>query len=214
MRWLFALAATIGVNLLLLLLMARLVEGGPPRIERDAAKALRIDLVQVRREPPPEPKSLLEPPPPPPQKAPPPPPEASVPQSRPRLIPQALPMPSMALPLRLGAGPFIGAYAPPAPPIAAPAAEADVTPLVRINPRYPRRALRAGIEGKVVVELTVQADGSVSDPEVISAEPANLFETSVLRAVKRWKFAPKIVDGEAVSRRVLQTVRFTLSKKR
>ena len=93
------------------------------------------------------------------------------------------------------------------------APETDVTPLVRINPRYPQRALRARIEGRVVVELTIEADGTVSDPRIVEADPPGMFERAVLRTVRSWNFAPKMVNGKAVARRAVQTVRFSLARK-
>jgi protein TonB len=56
------------------------------------------------------------------------------------------------------------------------------------SPRYPVSALRRKIEGSVTVEFTVQPDGSVSSPRVLSANPAGLFEEAALAAAARWRF--------------------------
>ena len=74
----------------------------------------------------------------------------------------------------------------------------QVIPLVRINPQYPRNELLAGVEGWVKVRFTVEPDGSVSSPKVIQSKPPRVFDTAALRAIKKWKFKPKVVNGIAV----------------
>ncbi|WP_146907324.1 energy transducer TonB [Arenimonas daejeonensis] len=55
-------------------------------------------------------------------------------------------------------------------------------------PRYPLVALRRKIEGSVTVEFTIQPDGSVTSPRVVSADPPGLFEEAALVAAARWRF--------------------------
>jgi protein TonB len=76
--------------------------------------------------------------------------------------------------------------------------DTDATPLVRVSPIYPPRATERGIEGYVVVRYTIAVNGTVKDPEVIDSKPSRIFDRAAIRAVKKWKFKPKIVDGEAV----------------
>jgi protein TonB len=64
----------------------------------------------------------------------------------------------------------------------------QVIPLVRINPQYPRNELLAGVEGWVKVRFTVEPDGSVSSPRVVQSKPPRVFDSSALRAIKKWKF--------------------------
>jgi protein TonB len=78
--------------------------------------------------------------------------------------------------------------------------DSDSVPLVRVDPDYPPRALQRGIEGWVVVEFTITPVGSVEDPRVVDANPPGVFEQTTLRAVRRWRFNPRIVDGKPVSR--------------
>ena len=56
----------------------------------------------------------------------------------------------------------------------------------------------------MIVEFTVSPAGTVKDPRVIEAQPRLVFEDSVLRAVRRWRYDPKIENGVAVAR-VVQT---------
>ena len=86
----------------------------------------------------------------------------------------------------------------------------QVIPLVRINPQYPRNELLAGVEGWVKVRFTVEPDGSVSSPKVVESKPPRVFDSSALRAIKKWKFKPKVVNGIAVSQDGTQIIEFKL----
>jgi len=86
------------------------------------------------------------------------------------------------------------------PSIGAVGGDTDVIPVVRVNPQYPPRAAEKGIEGWVDLVFTVSAAGTVQDAEVVRAQPANVFNRAALRAVRKWKYNPKVVDGKAVPR--------------
>ncbi len=76
--------------------------------------------------------------------------------------------------------------------------DGDYLPIVKIPADYPEAALRKGIEGWALVSFTVSKTGSVKNPSIVRAEPPGFFERSALRAVKKFKYKPKIVGGEAV----------------
>ncbi len=76
----------------------------------------------------------------------------------------------------------------------------DVIPLVRVNPQYPVRAAERGIQGWVEVEFTITAAGTVKEPMVIAAQPSGIFNRAALRAIRKWKYNPKVEDGVAVER--------------
>jgi len=81
-----------------------------------------------------------------------------------------------------------------------PSQDGDYLPLARVQPQYPRRAQQRGVEGYVIVELTVEADGSV-DPNsiiIVEAEPTGYFENAAKKAAARFKYKPKVVNGEGV----------------
>jgi len=65
-------------------------------------------------------------------------------------------------------------------------------------PRYPSDALRAGQAGEVLVEFTVNPDGSVANARVVRADPPRVFDREAVAAVRRWRFEPV---GEAVTTR-------------
>jgi TonB family protein len=71
-------------------------------------------------------------------------------------------------------------------------------PITRIVPAYPLEALRQGISGFVEFEIVVNPDGTVKSARVTRAEPPGQFEASAGRAIREWRFHPRIVDGKAV----------------
>ena len=112
--------------------------------------------------------------------------------------------------------------APPAEPAAAqrdaaPAAEpapsnepvsvGQVAPTNRVNPSYPPRAQRRGMEGFVEVEFVIQRNGSVdgSSIRVINAQPRRVFEDAAREAIARWQFEPS-----QQLRRATQRIEFQL----
>ena len=84
--------------------------------------------------------------------------------------------------------------------------DSDVIPLVRIDPTYPGRALSRGIEGWVLLEFTITPLGTVQNVVVVDAEPPSMFNSAAQRAVRRWKYRPRIEDGSAVTRTGVQVV--------
>ena len=85
-------------------------------------------------------------------------------------------------------------------------------PIARLNPMYPPRALMQRLEGEVHLDIVVNRDGTVRDAEVVRVSPEGVFEDVALRAVRRWRFSPGILDGEAVPARVRQTLYFSLER--
>ncbi|WP_087020971.1 energy transducer TonB [Thaumasiovibrio subtropicus] len=75
----------------------------------------------------------------------------------------------------------------------------QVMPLHRVNPNYPAKAQRQGIEGKVVLSFTIDEQGRPTDIKVVSATPKRIFEREAMRALRRWKYQPQIIDGVAVA---------------
>ena len=73
--------------------------------------------------------------------------------------------------------------------------DGEYLPLVRMEAVYPRRALERGIEGYVTVEFTVTAEGTVTDPFILDAEPENIFNRAAIKAVLKFKYKPKVVNG-------------------
>ncbi|CAH7103059.1 Ferric siderophore transport system, periplasmic binding protein TonB [Vibrio chagasii] len=86
-------------------------------------------------------------------------------------------------------------------------------PLSRVEPRYPAKALKRGAEGHVIMSFTIDETGRPIDIQVTDANPRRMFEREAMRALKKWKYQPKVVDGKAIAQ-VGQTVKleFKLAK--
>ncbi|WP_192890899.1 energy transducer TonB [Vibrio bathopelagicus] len=86
-------------------------------------------------------------------------------------------------------------------------------PLYRVEPRYPAKALKRGAEGHVIMSFTIDETGRPIDIQVTDANPRRMFEREAMRALKKWKYQPKVVDGKAIAQ-VGQTVKleFKLAK--
>jgi protein TonB len=80
------------------------------------------------------------------------------------------------------------------------ATDGDYLPLVAIAPQYPTRAAQRGIQGWCLVSFTVDGLGNVVEESivVVDAEPPNIFDRSSERAAARFKFQPRVVDGQGV----------------
>ncbi len=76
-------------------------------------------------------------------------------------------------------------------------AEGDYLPIVRVAPVYPARALQRGIEGYVDMSFTVTATGTVKDP-IVMFSTSSLFDRAATRAVLKFKYKPRVVDGVPV----------------
>jgi TonB family protein len=88
----------------------------------------------------------------------------------------------------------------------------DVTPPKPVympNPQYVDKARREKINGVVVVEMIVMAEGKVRDVKVIKSLDPGL-DKQALAAVRTWKFEPATKDGKAVAVHLKAEVAFKL----
>ena len=214
-QWAGRLLLAVTINVLLLWGVYRLVEGG----QREIPQILDfnfVDFVRLKEERPPEPPRSV------PEKQPLPDrpldmPKLAMPQMKQPRVPKiSVPTAAVDVSLDLTGGPFIGEVG-----LASGdfgfnlddlEIEENVVPLYRTHPLYPPRALRAGLNGVVLVEFVITPQGLVFSATVVRADPPEIFDNAVLAAVKKWKFKPKIVGGRAVPRRARQEVRFSLPK--
>ena len=75
--------------------------------------------------------------------------------------------------------------------------DGEYLPIVKVAPVYPARALSRGLEGYVIVEFTVTPSGSVRDVTVVEST-SSLFERAATEAALKFKYKPRVIDGEAV----------------
>jgi periplasmic protein TonB len=209
MRTLISSGLGLLVTLALFVLMNTLISGSSNAGDAGGGSELQ-DFVRVQREETTREKERLTPKRPEIQKRPPTPTQA-VQQQQVQDNQVDIDLPKMDLaPGQGGGGPFI--------PTAtgtgrgAGFGDGDLIPIVRIEPQFPREALINGISGYVRVSFMVMEDGSVEPGtvKVIEAKPPRLFDSAAQRAVARWKFKPRIVDGRPVKRPAEQTINFNL----
>jgi periplasmic protein TonB len=81
---------------------------------------------------------------------------------------------------------------------------------VRAQPTYPFEMKRAGINGEVILRFIVDANGDVSNVEVVSSSQRE-FESAAIQAVQKWKFKPGRKGGKAVASRMQIPMNFNLN---
>jgi len=81
----------------------------------------------------------------------------------------------------------------------------------QVAPQYPLMARRQGIDGRVLLRLTIGDDGRLVNVEVVEDAPCG-FVAAALNAVKRSTFYPALVDGRPVTSRALLPIRFSLKE--
>ncbi|HSC07576.1 MAG TPA: energy transducer TonB [Steroidobacteraceae bacterium] len=81
-----------------------------------------------------------------------------------------------------------------------------------VTPEYPAKAQRRRVEGYVDLHFTTNETGEVVDVSVAKAEPAEVFDDAAIRALKKWKFKPLIIDGEPTSQRLALRMRFAMTE--
>ena len=194
------------IALLLFWIMQSLISGGRD-LNADRDEGLRLDFIQVdrdelerikERKPPPEPEPPKKPPPPKLVVDNPDPPKQNMPKME---------MPKISLGVASGDGPYLGGWSADNPGV-----DGDVIPIVRIDPQWPREALLDGTSGYVILEFTIEADGSVSDAEVVESQPRRVFDRNAIRAIYKWKFKPRVVDGRPVARRASTRIDFQVQQ--
>lgn len=81
-----------------------------------------------------------------------------------------------------------------------------------IAPMYPQQALISKTEGWVKVQISVNEFGTVSAVTILDAEPARVFNAAAKKSVRKWKFHPKTIEGQAVPFIATQTIEFKLDQ--
>lgn len=184
-RFLVSILLGAAVTFGLFAFMAFLVTSG----DNNKEDQLENIIVEVNTTPPKsaaEQRRRVPPPPPPPPKTPPK-PEAPEPEANNDTGGLSFNMPGVQL---SGANAGISA------PGAGFGRDGDATPIVRIEPKYPIQAARDGKEGWVILSFTINEVGGVEEVKVIEAQPKRIFDKEAKRALKKWKYKPKVVDGK------------------
>lgn len=80
--------------------------------------------------------------------------------------------------------------------------------LYRVEPEYPEQAREQKIQGVVVLEVHVGADGAVQDVQAVSGPP--LLIKASTDAVKQWRFRPHTNNGRPVDMQSRVSLNFRL----
>ena len=76
--------------------------------------------------------------------------------------------------------------------------DGEYLPIVKVAPIYPRRAQTRGISGYCIVEYVVTKSGSIRDPQPVDCQPSGVFESASVKAALKFKYKPRVVDGEPI----------------
>jgi protein TonB len=81
-----------------------------------------------------------------------------------------------------------------------------------VKPEYPPEAIRARVEGVVVLEATINEKGDVVDVKVVSGSP--MLISAAVKALQEWKYEPTFINGRAVPVILTANVKFSLRENR
>lgn len=105
--------------------------------------------------------------------------------------------------------------APPRPP-APPPPPADVSASIDISyknrnpPQYPIQAMRQGHQGEVILNITINAQGEVTDVTIEKSSGYRELDRAAEQAARKWKFNPGVHNGKAAGGVVRVPVNFSL----
>ncbi|RYU70408.1 energy transducer TonB [Aliivibrio finisterrensis] len=204
-RLLLALPIALFMTVCLFMFMALMVDNSL-KAKPENSEAVRFDMVMAEQEQDVQRRQRRVPEKP---DAPEPPPQAT-PMAAQTQTAMATPQSSMPL---IGLDSSVSGLAISAPNFADFTGNQQAMPLYRVEPRYPSKAMKRGAEGFVVMSFTIDEQGRPTDVKVTDAKPRRMFEREAVKALKKWKYQPKVLDGKAISQ-VGQTVKleFTLAK--
>ena len=79
-------------------------------------------------------------------------------------------------------------------------------------PDYPQAALNQSVSGSVTLQFTVDVKGEPRDVHIVEATPPGVFDRAAVNAIKRWRYAPTVINGTPVEVPVKTLMRFELPK--
>lgn len=210
MRLILSSIAGIAVALVLFLIMSSLISGNNDT-RRDPNERLNLDFILLdldevenirRRVPPPEPEEVVQLPTLPRLMLS---PQDTDLQTMPRMDIQGFGVSNVELGSPLEYSRFGGEL-----PFGGFIEEGDLYAILRVEPVFPASARIRSISGWVDLEYTVLPNGSVTDIVVLRSSPSSLFEESSVNAISKWRFKPRVINGQPVPARVEQRHNFDI----
>ena len=78
------------------------------------------------------------------------------------------------------------------------AAAAELRPVSKVDPEFPREAQLASVDkGRVKARLTIDASGDVIRVDIVESNPRRVFDRAVTRSLSQWRY-DKGADGRTV----------------
>lgn len=181
-------SAGLGVSLALFYLMSQLISGGQNLNKSDDTENF-IEFVRVKRNNVTQERKRQLPKKPPEPKKPPPPQKLAVAADQPSKPQMKMNLPKLSTSLK-GNGPYLGP--------GGGGGGSGVTPIVRLDPEYPRKAAMQGIQGWVQLSFDITELGTVENVRVLKSQPKRIFDMAAKRALLKWKYRPKVEGGKPV----------------
>ncbi|MGV3642501.1 MAG: energy transducer TonB [Adhaeribacter sp.] len=95
-----------------------------------------------------------------------------------------------------------------------PGGDEELNNFIKKNLKYPKEALRKGVEGLVVVQFVVDRNGKISEPKVVKALGMGTDEEAI-RVINLFPdFVPAFQNGKPVEFRYTLPIRYGLSRRR
>jgi protein TonB len=82
-------------------------------------------------------------------------------------------------------------------------------PVVGTIPEYPTFALQTNVQGRVVLKAIIDTDGTLHNVRLLS--PSSMLDSTVLDAVKKWRYQPHLSNGKPVEVETQITVEFSIT---
>lgn len=174
------------ITLFLFWLMQYMIETADRSLDEGSRGSL-LDFVRIQRDETIQRRQLKPKNPPPPESAPPQPPTPQMDNLDPSADKIAISAVPVQTEIEMSGGFSLGV------------GEGDYLPIVKVAPIYPQRALSRGIEGYCVVQYTVTRQGTIRDPMIVEDQcTSSLFHRASLQAALKFKYKPRVVDGQAI----------------
>lgn len=185
-RYVLSFFAALVVVFSLFWVMQYLIASADRTLDEDDAGHL-LEFVRIKQDEAITPRKLKPKKPPPPEEPPPEPPPPALDNITPEAQAVAVTAVSINTRIDLSASGF--GLSP---------SDGDYLPIVKVQPMYPRRALSRGIEGYVIVMFTVTRQGTTRDHVIVESKPRGIFDRAALRAATKFKYKPRVVDGQPI----------------
>lgn len=78
------------------------------------------------------------------------------------------------------------------------------------KPRYPRMAIKRGIQGRVLVKILINEQGRPYDVSVLKSSGFKMLDEAAIKTAMQWKFSPALVNGKPVKSQNHQPFIFSL----